>query len=331
MCVLIGISFSARFISPLKLPFFQFFPFLLFPLTVITGVFFLIRFFKKNRWLVSFLFFVFLLADLNNSYRLRTIKDVGRKNSLSVLNYNVEQFRGDTSFIRKTREYLVLWKPDVVCLQEYGYKAGRFNDSITQLFATVLKTPFYHFWHHKDNTFGVAIFSKFPIIGSDTIYQPVTINNAAAYVDLKVEKQTIRIVNFHLFSYNLKSAQQKRYRDVLGDIPLMFKKVMTSYQNQAKHLDKVISKAEGAKGSVVLAGDLNNISGSYFYHRLSSDYQDSFTEAGKGSGITFPIFKWGVRIDYQFSLKDLKVLDHDVFKTGLSDHYAVLVKYQLPD
>ena len=82
-------------------------------------------------------------------------------------------------------------------------------------------------------------------------------------------------------------------------------------------------------GNPARATDLNDTPVSYVYQVLSDNLQDSFCERGFGFDFTYAGKIPGLRIDYVFVDDHFKILDHQVPKLELSDHYPVLVRMEM--
>ena len=72
--------------------------------------------------------------------------------------------------------------------------------------------------------------------------------------------------------------------------------------------------------------DLNNTAFSEAYRKLRGDRNDTFVEAGRGLGMSYSLGGIPYRIDFIFSTKQLKVLDHQTHNIKLSDHRPISAK-----
>lgn len=59
--------------------------------------------------------------------------------------------------------------------------------------------------NEKKKSYGIAIFSKYPIINSGKVFDNKR-NNGAMFADIKINQDTIRVYNTHLESMNIKAA-----------------------------------------------------------------------------------------------------------------------------
>jgi endonuclease/exonuclease/phosphatase (EEP) superfamily protein YafD len=74
---------------------------------------------------------------------------------------------------------------------------------------------------------------------------------------------------------------------------------------------------------VIICGDLNETPVSYITRILTKNRQDTFKEKGFGINATYAGAIPGLRIDYILPSSRLKVLNHKVYHTDMSDHYPV--------
>jgi len=78
-----------------------------------------------------------------------------------------------------------------------------------------------------------------------------------------------------------------------------------------------------------LAGDLNDIPGSWLYRQIDKEMRDTFRDRGLGMSITwqggFPKF----RIDMVFHSEGINTLSYRRLKSGMSDHRPVLTTVEL--
>ena len=74
---------------------------------------------------------------------------------------------------------------------------------------------------------------------------------------------------------------------------------------------------------------MNNTAYSWDYTNIKNEFQDTFSESGKGFGKTYEFKKFPLRIDYIFVDEGIKVIDHKNLKQKFSDHYPVLATLEL--
>jgi len=57
---------------------------------------------------------------------------------------------------------------------------------------------------------------------------------------------------------------------------------------------------------------------------IRQKYRDAFVESGQGIGQTFKSRFFGLRIDYSFASETVEILDHEILKSPISDHFPVV-------
>lgn len=248
--------------------------------------------------------------------------------TLRVKSFNAYSFRQqdgsrkrhDTS---QLSEVFPVEDVDIVCFQEYPAIKNR--NPFTTYFQQHTPLKYVH------NTPGgaLAIFSRFPIQNGQT-HHFVKQFNGYQYADIQVEKQTFRVFNLHLQSNgvsgmahevategNLKA--RETWLNIRG-MAARFKRSATKRAEQAERIAQIVAESPHP---VIVAGDFNAVPQSYPYQVLSAGLQDAFRQAGTGLGVTYGGLIPALRIDYVLCDQRLDVVDCEVQKEGLSDHYSV--------
>ncbi|MCG3179910.1 MAG: hypothetical protein BIFFINMI_02260 [Phycisphaerae bacterium] len=88
----------------------------------------------------------------------------------------------------------------------------------------------------------------------------------------------------------------------------------------------LLEATEAMAGAVVMGGDFNEGATSLSMERLGRRFAHAFSQAGHGSGITFPDFAGGLQIDHVYCTRDLAAVDCFVAPAGLSDHRMVVAR-----
>ena len=190
----------------------------------------------------------------------------------------------------------------------------------------------------KFNQYGIATFSKYPIIHrADTFFTQKNFNNGVLTTDVRAGQDTFRIINVHLESFKL-GRKDYLYLNQLSDSALvsvqkqptkdLIKKIKMASAARAKQLDYLLRLIETSPHKVLLCGDFNELPNSYLYRQIAGVLDDSFMEAGLGLGSTLPSRLPGLRIDYVFHSEGIRAVSHNVVDVALSDHYPVLFKFK---
>ena len=202
-------------------------------------------------------------------------------------------------------------QPDILCFQEFN--------------RTFL--PSFHKYKYRaitQVTSGLspqAIFSRFPILNSDVISFPESANSAL-FADILIGKDTLRVYNVHLQSYQIPS-REFLYANNGREFLKRLNRVALKHRQQAQ---LVRDHAENSPYPVILCGDLNATPFSRPYRILSKGMQDSFKKKGRQWGATYYLNQMlPYRIDVVLAYPGIEVLEHQNFDIGASDHLPVQV------
>ncbi len=312
---------------------------LAFPYLLLINVFFIFLWLFKLKWFFA-VSLLALLASWNNIANTLAWSSKDEKEaapgSSTVLTYNVRYFdrynwtneAGTSSEIFK---YITDSHADIICLQEYivdssNARLSRFKKEMKQEGYEVYEEKI----HPKGKT-GIAIFTKFPIVGKGISHFEKS-TNLAIYVDVKREDDTLRVYNLHLQSVHFDRSEY----EMIEDIPEEDNE--TNWKNFL-HLRSLLQKAYLKRSSqaaiiagrcaaspypLLLTGDFNDTPVSYTYGVLRRNLLDAFTEGGFGFsttyiGKTLPAF----RLDYILHSPVIKTMAYRVDRLKLSDHYPV--------
>jgi endonuclease/exonuclease/phosphatase family metal-dependent hydrolase len=271
---------------------------------------------------------------------------------IKVLSYNVGTFNldrfhttdslrlSDSILIQNQMKFLKTCKADVICLQEfYNNDALGFTTILNEMTDMGYKYFYTNPIRIEDyqGFFGVITFSKFPIADKGKISFEYKENkralNTAIFTDIVVGEDTIRVINVHLHSMDLRAQRvlSSLPSDTLVDELNLFKEKMEygfiKRGRQTMILEDEILKEAGHK---ILVGDLNDMPFSFSYRTIRKYLANSFEEAGKGFGFTYNKFPWFIRIDNQFYSPSLKVTSFEVLEDNdLSDHYPIVAGYAI--
>lgn len=100
-------------------------------------------------------------------------------------------------------------------------------------------------------------------------------------------------------------------------------------------ISAILQKAGPTTCPIIVAGDFNDIPGSPAIQAIATQFKDSWSFKGRGSGFTFPSDSAGRRIDYIFFKNDrtqkiyLKPVQAAVLKTPASDHLPLLTRFEI--
>lgn len=282
-----------------------------------------------------------------NSEKNNTINLTDSTQQFSVLSYNVKLF----DFYKKDKEldnkneivdYILNQDADIVCLQEFGYYNSNEFLSASDILTSFAKKYKYRQivyqlnWGGK-STYGVATFSKFPIVRKHDIQYDSKYNHTI-YSDIKIFGDTIRVFNCHLESNQLTLDDKKKMFDLVDSTSqknisettgALSKKLGSAYKKRAQQANMVAEKIEESKYDVIVLGDFNDSPISYTYKTIRGELEDAFTETSTGLGISYNELPFLYRIDYILYSKTFSTGNFIIDKTKLSDHYPISCTMQI--
>lgn len=271
------------------------------------------------------------LAFLKNNH--------GEGAQLKVMSYNVRAFnryrwKEGGNMLDDITNLIKSERPDVICFQEFFTVEGKGYslDRIQKLLKPYKYYPVFSAYNSSRAIhFGVATFSKYPVIKYDRIVFRNT-HNITIYTDIKVGDDTVRVYNCHLQSlrfikgdYDLIDSMKLSYDEAqIAGIKKISVKIKDAYTMRAKQVDYISEHVAKAPYPSIVCGDFNDTPVSYTYHKMKGELKDAFRRSGKGLGNTyigkFPSF----RIDYIFYDKRFVSWDFKTLVVKMSDHYPII-------
>jgi endonuclease/exonuclease/phosphatase family metal-dependent hydrolase len=260
--------------------------------------------------------------------------------TIRVMSYNVRLFDlYNWTKNKETRDSIVAYineiKPDIIAIQEY-YHSDKGKHNHTNSLKIELGLPYsseaYTLKLRKTDKWGIAIFSRFPIIRTEKINFEGTKNNTCIYADLLINNDTIRVYNTHLQSVQLKSEDYTFLKSIGNDSievnqlegsEKILRRLKRAFVKRSKQCESLAEHHSKSPHKVIVCGDFNDTPVSYTYHTIARNLNDAFVQSGSGLGNTYAgIIPWQ-RIDYILHSKSMKSF---AFKRGhkvYSDHYPV--------
>ncbi len=287
-------------------------PFLII-INIIFVIYWLISF--KKQFILSTLILILGWFFTPQLYKL-TDHNSSLNDDLKVMSYNVRMFNHwkwieDETIPEKINDFVEEKSPDILLFQEY-YSLEK------QQFLYPYK---YIKTKSKKANIGLAIFSKFPIINKGSLDLKNTSNNII-FVDIVIEKDTIRVYNLHLQSLELKPNKMNFGQEDSGKLITRLKE---SFNKQGIQTEVFLDHQKEWKGKKIVAGDFNNTSYSWVYNQISKNKKDAFIEAGKGFGKTFNYW-FPMRIDFILTDQNAIINEFTKIKEKNSDHFPIQAK-----
>jgi endonuclease/exonuclease/phosphatase family metal-dependent hydrolase len=267
--------------------------------------------------------------------------------NISVLSYNVRVFgiynyikpQWDHDFTDRNLifKYLQDNNFDILCFQEFVHDRSRkFKtlDTIPRLIKAVNHHTVFNQNSKNINYFGLATFSRYPIVGNGTIKFPSRLGNLCIFTDIKIDTDTIRVYNVHFESIGLSPEDYGFVEEIATTGTLaelnkvkassinILRRIRNAYIYRAEQVRMVTDHINECPYPIILAGDFNDVPASWSYHMLTRNLNDAFV-SGKGFGSTYRTKIPVLRIDYIMHSNDFKSYKFNTGKQTYSDHYPI--------
>lgn len=290
------------FLPPQTYPNWSYFG-LMFPVFVVANIgFVLFWLLVKRRIVVLPVVGMLMCAGSIRTYCPINLPSDPPEGSLKVLTYNVMAFGTDRAADWKDNaivNYIIDCDADFVCLQEaMKSNTGDAFDVLQQ------KYPYQDMQSNSNNY--LAFLSKYPILSAEQIMYTSVGNYSFAY-EVKVDEDTLIVVNNHLESYRMNMDDRDKYKDLVkhpksDDAKVKYKelveKLVAANAVRGPQVDSVAAYVEKKAGRHIIAcGDFNDPSISYTHRRLTEHLNDAYTRSGNGPGISYNLSGMYFRID----------------------------------
>ena len=276
-------------------------------------------------------------------------KTLAEQGHVKVMSWNVRLFDLYNWFHNnETRHnifnFLKEESPGIICFQEF-YSTDRKKpdyrnaDTVHHYLNSKYSHIEYTVTLRKTDHWGIATFSKYPILNKQAVHFQKRGGNIFIYTDIKAGEDTIRVFNTHLESVRFRWEDYKfiqnlgndevQQDEVKGGLNIL-RRLKRAFVKRSMQVQVLHDTMDASPYPIILCGDFNDSPPSYTYHILADDLKDAFRESGSGFGKTysgpFPSF----RIDYIFHDKRINSYGYKTMREELSDHYPVSCWVELP-
>lgn len=343
--ICLGLGFMAAWIAPDQNWLFAFAG-LAFPYAALLNLIFIFIWLAggKKYFILSLLAFL-ICWNRQSSYIQFNSKPVSETNKtgIKVVSYNVRIFDLYNWKSKKTSKtcseilgLLENQKPDILCLQEYhAGRKGTIDMQDSVMHHTGLKYRHIAYARSKNKTrpYGIATFSRWPIISSGIIKFDNNSVNFCIYSDVAIGQDTIRFFNIHLESIQLSQEdylyvseltnQYENQELISKNIITITRKLKKAFIARAGQARTIASRIKSSPYPVVVCGDFNDTPSSYSYNQLSDGLSDAFKKSGRGIGQTYAGKLPSFRIDYILYDPKFTSINYTRIREQLSDHYPI--------
>ncbi|MDX2285165.1 MAG: endonuclease/exonuclease/phosphatase family protein [Bacteroidia bacterium] len=248
---------------------------------------------------------------------------------LRILSFNVGTFSYKGEKVDEAAAMISAQQPDVVCLQEFRNQQLPNGQAALDYLGRQLGMPYYAFVHLPIHIHGAAIFSRYPILDLDTLYMPKREINSGILITVETPAGPVGVGNLHLSSFHIARHLRElpEWKDRIFRLHSFGVEVL---RRQQEKVEQVMSYTRSYPYPLILTGDFNAVPHSRITRQFSAEFRDSFREAGRGLGWSFPVLQvLGIRIDYQWMNQQVTAVQHRIVRSRVSDHYPILGVYQL--
>lgn len=262
---------------------------------------------------------------------------------LKVMTYNVLAFNfNEPEMSNKpsaTMKLILDANPDVVLLQEGSCRGMDWSEvpSLKPFMAQVKKQYPYIY----QSTEGLSMMSKYPFttfpVGElQHARSPLGYNRdmtsylARAY-DMKLPTgKQLRIIDFRLQSYHLSFGKNMSVRISPDVKPSALERMKRSFSLRDDNAQALRAAIDTSPANLIVCGDMNDVSASHVYHLIKGhDMHDAWADVGRGYAPTFNRHHLPFRIDHVFYRGDVPALTAQRFTGGTSDHYPIMVTFDI--
>lgn len=278
-------------------------------------IFFWLIFKWRMVW-ISVCGFLLAYVPISVYMPINAQKDIP-EGALKVISYNVCTYGGNYKYedgFEHVRDYLFGENPDIVCLQEDVDTWRRY------VFTSYEKHFAYNDTMVIANTAqsfnALGIHTKYPIIRRERIAYPSEANGSVVWW-LKVNDDTLVVVNNHFESCHLNSEDREQYRQMLrGEMSrdsvreeskMLLIKLAEANAKRARQIRAVRDYAQQhSQYPVIICGDFNDNPISYSRHTMAEVLTDCFAKTGRGIGLSYNQKAFSFRIDHFFCNEKLE-------------------------
>jgi endonuclease/exonuclease/phosphatase family metal-dependent hydrolase len=188
-----------------------------------------------------------------------------------------------------------------------------------------------NFSGNSDEKIGIAVFSKWPIIGKGLIQlSPLYSGNQCLYIDIKKNEHVFRVYSVHLQSINFEP-EDYRYLDTvtksgktdLSSTKRLGGKLKRAFIKRSEQVAIIKKHASQCPYPYIIAGDFNDTPSSYAVNQMATGLKNAFREKGFGLGRTYNGDFPNYQIDYVMTSQQFDVASYKIIEKKLSDHYPV--------
>ncbi|QHL87690.1 endonuclease/exonuclease/phosphatase [Nibribacter ruber] len=300
---------------------------------------------KKPLWALLPLGLIVLFWSQHTRYFTLNTPDaqpLPEQQRVTVLSYNVRVFNvykhlhaADPGLPEKEMQWVASHPADILCLQEFYYdKKHKQYNSKKRIGTSQGREMFLGkaLTNRIGAEFGLAIFSRFPIVNKGHVEFDRPTKNQVIFVDVKLpNKDTLRVYNMHLESMSIEEKEVEAAVESEAAFKTkgrgIARRLKGGFIARSHQVQRLIEHLQESPYPVLICGDLNDVPSSYTYQQLRRHLDNAFEAGGSGFGFTYN-GKLPLRIDNQFFSPSMQLLRFDVLEhIPYSDHFPLESTY----
>ncbi|HXB40339.1 MAG TPA: endonuclease/exonuclease/phosphatase family protein [Bacteroidia bacterium] len=314
-----------------------------FPVIFALNTVFVIYWGMQMRWwaLLSGAMLLFSVNNFFGNVQVNFSEKTPDNKDIKILDYNCMLFDlYNWSHNAQSRKLIFTMlqeeSPDIICLQEFytSEQRGDYNNADTLqkfLKAKNMHAEFTTTLRELDH-WGVATFTKYPVVRKGKIIFNTKSNNICIYTDVLINTDTVRIYNLHLASISFGKKEYKFIDDInnkeindpdLNESKSILKRLKKGFFTRAEQAELISAHMAACKYKIILCGDFNDTPSSFAYHTLSKNLKDAFRQSGSGIGKTYHGTLPFLRIDYILHDKYFSSYNYRRYPESFTDHYPI--------
>lgn len=262
---------------------------------------------------------------------------------LDVMTYNVLAFNYNEPLLSNkpsaTMKLILDANPDVLLLQEGSCRGLEWSE--VPSLKPYISQAYARYPYRYQGTEGLSIMSKYPFttvpLGesrqshSALGYNREQTGYLARAYDMQLPNgKQVRIVDFRLQSYHLSFGKNMNVRVSPDEKPSALERMKRSFALRGNDAVTLRQAIDNSPANVIVCGDMNDVSTSHVYRVIrGKDLHDAWADAGQGYAYTFNRHGLKYRIDHVFYRGDLTALTAKRLTGGYSDHYPLMVSFDI--
>jgi endonuclease/exonuclease/phosphatase family metal-dependent hydrolase len=346
-------SYAASFISPDKIWWLALFGLgygIIFSINLFFIVFWLLL--RDRKFWFSLIIILVGFSKILNIFEFHFLSNQPDKKlndheyPIKIMSFNVRLFDlYNWTHNHETRagifNFLSKESPDIVCFQEY-YSCDstdqdfKNNDTLKKVIPSGYSHIEYSLTLRGTDHWGIATFSKYPIIHKQAVHFQQKGGNIFIFSDLVVGRDTIRVFNTHLESIRFGMKDYKFIENLGNNVEedevdrsvSIIRRLKRAFIKRAKQVEVLHQYIVQSPYPVILCGDFNDTPSSYTYSILSDGLKDAFRESGSGFGKTYAGAFPSFRIDYILHDHSFDSYGYQTVRENLSDHYPIICRVE---